>query len=133
MKKAYLAIKFHEDFKNKKLIKDISESLRKADFEVVVMVRDYEKWGDVHFTPKELMKLTFQLIDKSDILIIEFSEKGVGLGIEAGYAYSKGKPIIVIAKKGSEISSTLKGIAKRIIFYQDVKDIGNRMMGEFSL
>jgi nucleoside 2-deoxyribosyltransferase len=53
-----------------------------------------------------------------DIHIIEFSEKGTGLGIEAGYAFAKGKPIIVIAHEGSEISDTLKGIAKEIISYK---------------
>jgi nucleoside 2-deoxyribosyltransferase len=69
------------------------------------------------------MKLTFELINKSDFLIIEFSDKGVGLGIEAGYAYAKGIPIIVIAKKGSDISNTLKGIAKKIIFYEDPEEL----------
>lgn len=121
--KVYLAIKFHEDCRNRQLIEKISESLNKAGFKTTVMVRDYEKWGEIKFTPQELMKLTFQSIDKSDVLIVELSEKGVGLGIEAGYAYSKNIPIIVIAKVDSDISNTLRGIAKNVIFYEEPEEL----------
>ncbi|MDP3026736.1 MAG: nucleoside 2-deoxyribosyltransferase [Nanoarchaeota archaeon] len=119
MKNAYLAIKFHEKNKNKELIENVSKALLGAEIQTTVMARDYEKWGEIHFLPEELMKLTFELIDKSEMLIIEFSEKGVGLGIEAGYAFSKKIPIIVIAKEGSDISNTLKGISKQIIYYKN--------------
>jgi nucleoside 2-deoxyribosyltransferase len=125
--KAYLAIKYHKNNSNRKLIEDICSSLKLENIEVRVMARDHENWGKITFTPKELMKLTFKEIDKSDVLLMEFSEKGVGLGIEAGYAYSKKKPIIVIAKKGSEISATLQGIAKKIVFYENIRDIGKRL------
>lgn len=123
MKKAYLAVKFYEDCRNRKLIEQISESLHKAGFESLVLIRDFEKWGKVKFPPKKLMKLAFAQIDKSDLVVIEFSEKGIGLGIEAGYAYSKNIPIIVIAKKDSDISTTLRGVAKKIIFYDDPKEL----------
>ena len=121
--KAYLVIKFHEDYKNRKLIEQISEALQKAGFKSIVIVRDYEKWGKIRFTPKELMKLTFKLIDESELLVVEFSEKGVGLGIEAGYAYSKNKPIIIIAKRNSDISTTLRGISKEIFFYEEPEEL----------
>ncbi len=121
--KAYLAIKFHADYSNRKLIEDISDSLRKLGIDTVVMVRDFERWGDVKFTPKELMQKSFAEIYKSDLFIVEYSEKGVGLGIEAGYAYAKNVPIFVIAKTNSEISDTIKGIAKSIFFYSDSPDI----------
>ncbi len=51
------------------------------------------------------------------------TEKGVGLGIEAGYAYAKGIPIITIAERGSDISETLKGISKEIFFYDNIEDL----------
>lgn len=121
--KAYLAIKFHEDVKNKNLVEEISKSLKKAGLDTIVMIRDYEKWGKVKFSPQKLMELTFKLINESECLIIEFSEKGVGLGIEAGYAFAKNIPIIVIAKKGSDISNTLRGISKKIIFYDKPEDL----------
>ncbi len=115
--KAYFAIKFHEDSKNKELIETISKILEKKGIQTIVMMRDYENWSKIKFTPKQLMDLSFKEIEKSDMMIVDISEKGVGIGIEAGYAHSKGKPIIVIAKKGSDIPDTLRGIAKKVIFY----------------
>jgi len=125
--KIYLAIKFHEDLSNRKLIEKISESLVSLGNEVAVMARDYEKWSEVKFSPEELVKLTFKITEESDILLVEFSEKGVGLGIEAGYAYAKGIPIVVIAKYGSDISETMKGIAKEVIFYEKIEEIGEKI------
>lgn len=125
--KIYLAIKFHEDLSNKKLIEGISKSLEFMGYKVIVIARDYEKWGKIKFSPKELMKLSFKIIEESDLLLVEFSEKGVGLGIEAGYAYAKDKPIIVIAKNGSEISETMRGVAKEVIFYEKTEEIGEKL------
>lgn len=122
MMKAYLAIKYQEN-KNKKLIEDVSRVVEQAGYQTTVMFRDYEKWGKKRFTSQELMELSFKLIQESDCLIIEFSEKGVGLGIEAGYAYAKKIPIIVVAKEGSDISATLQGIAKKIIFYKNIEEL----------
>ncbi len=127
MKRAYLAIKYHDDMSNKKLIEDISDSLKKAGVSTIVMVRDIEKWGKVSFPFSELMRITFDEIDKADELIIELSEKGVGLGIEAGYAFAKKKPVIVIAKEGSEVSNTLRGIAKEVIFYKEPKELSSKL------
>jgi len=125
--KAVLAIKFKEDYSDKEKIKSISNVLSSVGIETAVMVRDYEKWGEVLFTPQELMNKTFEVIDSAEILITEFSEKGVGLGIEAGYAFAKGKPIIVIAKEGSDISSTLRGISRTVIFYNSIEEIGPKI------
>ena len=125
--KAYLAIKFHEDYRNKRLIEEILDALNRSGFETTTIVRDYEDWGKIRFKPEELMDLAFKLIRKSDVLIIEFSEKGVGLGIEAGYAYSRKIPIIILAKKGSDISETMKGIAKEIIFYEKPEELEQKL------
>ena len=114
MIKAYFGIKFHSDNKNRKLIDDISKILKEIEIETICITRDIEKWGKNSFTPDELMKKTFQIIDSCDIVIIELTEKGVGLGIEAGYAYAKGKPVFTVANKKSEISTTLKGISKSV-------------------
>ena len=126
--KVYLVIKFKEDNSNRKLIEDISSVLEKMGMETTVMARDYEKWGEVKLTPEVLMQKTFEIIDFSDALIVEFSEKGVGIGIEAGYAYAKNIPIYVIAKEGSDISSTIKGIAKDVIFYNNTEELFNKLV-----
>ena|SRR3989344_14087 len=125
--RVYLAIKFKEDLSNKKLIEDIAEILERDGIETQVMVRDFENLGRKKYEPLELMKIAFGAIDRADVLLVEFSEKGVGLGIEAGYAYAKLKPVIVIAKVGSEISDTLRGIAQDIIFYNEPSDLANKI------
>ena len=56
-------------------------------------------------------------------MIMECSEKGVGLGIEAGYAYANNIPIIGIARTGSDISTTLQGISQDVIFYDRPADL----------
>ena len=115
--KAYIAIKYHPNNKNRVLIEQISNALEQSGFDTVCVTRDLEKWGEVHFRPEELMEKSFKEIDRSDIVVVELTEKGVGIGIEAGYARSKGIPIVTVAKKGSDISTTIQGISQKILKY----------------
>lgn len=122
--KVFISIKFHEDNRNRELINSISSILEKKGLETICIIRDVEKWGQNKFgTPEELMKKTFDEIDSSDLVIVELSEKGVGLGIEAGYAFAKGKPIVTIAKTGTDISSTLQGISQEVFFYRQYHEL----------
>lgn len=123
MKRAYLGFKFHEDMSNQPLIEEIDAIFKELGMETSLVVRDFERYREKKFDPHVLMKKTFEEMDVSDIVVVEFSEKGVGLGIEAGYAAAKGKPIWVIAKTGSEISDTLAGIAEKIVFYNKPADL----------
>lgn len=122
--KAYLGIKYHADHKNRDQIDSLSLIIEECGYSVTCITRDIEAWGKVSFTPNELMEKTFQIIDESNFVIIDLSEKGVGLGIEAGYAYSKGIPIIAIAHK-TKISTTLLGISKYNYVYKDKEDLAN--------
>ena len=106
---AYLGIKYHADHRNRDQINFLSSLIEEFGFSVTCITRDIEAWGKVSFTPDELMEKTFQIIEDSDVVIIDLSEKGVGLGIEAGYAYSRDIPVIAIANK-TDISTTLLGI-----------------------
>jgi len=81
-------------------------------YEASCIILDKEKWGAVTISPKELMESAFKEIDSCNIVVVDISEKGVGLGIESGYAYAKGIPVFIIAKKGSEISNTMVGISE---------------------
>ena len=120
--KAYLGIKYHSDHRNKPKIEKISALLEQFDCSVICITRDIEKWGQNSFSPKDLMGKTFEVIDSCDIVIIDLSEKGVGLCIEAGYAYSKAKPLITIAEN-QEISTTLLGISNTIHVYKNESDL----------
>ena len=121
--KLFLSIKFYKDASNLGLIRKIISAGKKQGHVVRCIFTDYEDDGKKSFPPKELMQLAFEEIKKCDALVVEFSEKGVGLGIEAGYAFSKGLPIFVIAKKEADVSGTLMGIAKKVVLYDSDEDL----------
>lgn len=50
------------------------------------VARDFEEWGQVSLEAHDLMERALGAIRQSTAVVVEFSEKGVGLGIEAGYA-----------------------------------------------
>ena len=121
--KAYLAIKHYEDFRNKEIVENISLALEKRGYETICFIRDIEKGGTVHFDADVMMNMVFDKISECDLFLVDITEKGVGLGIGSGYAYAKGIPVVVIAKVGSDIPTTLKGIAKEVLFYDSFDDI----------
>ncbi|TCT17192.1 hypothetical protein EDC18_101490 [Natranaerovirga pectinivora] len=123
--KAYIAIKYHINLENKELIEEISNALEVNKIKSCCIIRDKEEWGRKTFSVEELMSISFKEIEISDFIVVDLSEKGVGLGIEAGYAYAKGIPIITIAKEGKDISNTLKGISKKIYTYEESSDLVN--------
>lgn len=125
MKKAFMSLKFHDGEEDKKKIDDLTNALLLAGIENVVMARDVEKYGKAVLPEgtKLMPNYAFPTMKKCDMLIVEFSEKGVDLGIGAGYAYAIGLPIYVIAKTGSDISLTMKNLAKEIIFYDNINEL----------
>ncbi len=125
MKKAFMSLKFYNGEKSKKQVEDLTRVMNQAGIENVVMVRDVEKYGKAELPEgkKLMLDYAFPAMKECDMLVVEFSEKGVGLGIGAGYAYAIGKPIYVIAKNGSDISLTMQNLAKRVIFYNEPEDL----------
>ncbi|NHZ72101.1 MAG: nucleoside 2-deoxyribosyltransferase [Aquificales bacterium] len=123
MKQAYLGIKFYADQSNRPLIEMITAALTQAGWTTQVIVRDLEQWGVAQFEPQMLMARTFAVIEVSDIAVIDLTEKGVGLGIEAGYAFAKGIPVFTIAREGADISATLRGISQNIYHYKNEDDL----------
>jgi len=122
--KAYLGIKYYPDNRNREEIEALSAVIKKAGFNVFVVVRDVEAWGEIKLTPQELMRVSFAHLKESNICILECSEKGVGLGVEAGYAHALGIPVLILARKGVDISTTLKGLASSIVHYEHVSEVG---------
>ncbi len=128
MEKAYIALKYYEDFRNRYIVDSIEKALNKLNVKGSCIIRDFKYERKEAYTPKELMDITFSEIDRSDFIIIEYTEKGVGLGIEAGYAYANGKPIIILAKEKSDISNTILGIVDIVQFYNDINDIEGKVV-----
>ena len=122
---SFFALKFHEGDEDRAKVEAIESALNKAGVEITLMARDVEKWGDADIPEgKTLMKdYAFPAMLQCDCNIIEFSEKGVGLGMNGGFCYASGKPIYVIAKTNSDISTTMANIATKIIFYDKPEDL----------
>lgn len=122
---SFFALKFHDGDEDKAKVESIEKALNKAGITITLMARDVEKWGKAEI-PKDKTLMTdyaFPAMQQCDCNIIEFSEKGVGLGINAGYCYAIGKPIFVIAKTGSDISTTISNLAAKVIFYDSPNDL----------
>lgn len=130
MKKAFMSLKFHDGIEDKNKIEGLTNALLKAGIQNIVMARDVEKYGRAILPEgsKLMIDYAFPAMKQCDMLIVEFSEKGVGLGIGAGYAYAIGLPIYVIAKTGSDISLTISNLAKDVIFYDKYEDITKRFL-----
>ncbi len=128
MKKAFMSLKFHDGEEDKKKIDALTNALLEAEIQNVVMARDVEKYGEAVLPEgaKLMPDYAFPAMKECDMLIVEFSEKGVGLGIGAGYAYAIGLPIYVIAKTGSDISLTMQNLAKEVIFYDNESELTNK-------
>jgi nucleoside 2-deoxyribosyltransferase len=122
--RAYITVKYHEDNRNREHIEAISSVLEERGFETVCITRDLERWGKVQFDAGLLMERAFREIDASDIVVVDLTEKGVGIGIEAGYAAAKSIPIVTIARTGSPISETLRGISREVFTYNQYDDLG---------
>ncbi len=116
----YLAIKFHPDNKNKDLILSISHACQLNGLNCICIAQDVEIWGEKSFEPVDLMRISFEFIRNSTFVLIDFSEKGVGIGIEAGYAFALNLPIYVIHPPNIEVSETLKGIASAVFPYDSL-------------
>ncbi len=121
--KAYLAIKYHADNANRPRIEGISAALETCGFETVCIARDVERWGQVQLDPAELMGRSFAELDKCDVVVVDISEKGVGVGIEAGYAYARRIPILTIAVPGADVPTTLRGISREVFQYRQLGEL----------
>ena len=115
--KAFLAIKYYEDMRNKNLIESICQSFESQNIEMFAFARDIQKYGPCNLTEKETVEIAFEKIKSSDVFIIDASELSIGIGIETGVAYSNNIPIYLVANKEAYVSNFIKGVAKKSYFY----------------
>ena len=120
MRKVFISYSFSKrtDFRRlHKRLKSVLEN--KFNLEVYAFVFDFIDTVD----DTTLMDESLKKIDESDYVIVELSNKSVGIGIEAGYAKAKNKPIIYLHKKGSDMKQAMNGISDIVITYEDIEDL----------
>ena len=120
MKKAYFAISYSNRKQFDKEIDSLQNLFNKNNIELLIFVDKYDFNANQE---KEMMKVAFEQIDSSDFLIAELTTKSIGVGIEIGYAFAKGKPIIYLRKKDSEYSTTASGCSISVIDYENELDL----------
>lgn len=113
----YLSIKHHTDQRNRGWIESLSAALGARGWQVICAARDLEGWGSQTFDPAELMQHSLHTIKDCHLVLVDLAEKGVGIGIEAGYAYAKGIPILTLAPQDAVVSDTLRGISRAVVRY----------------
>lgn len=121
--KAFLAIKYYEDMRNKNLIESICKSFESRNIETFAFARNIQKYDAKSFLGQNVMETAFEEIKKSDIFIIDASEMSIGIGLEAGVAYCNSVPIYLIAKKDCYVSNSIKEIAKKSYFYSSPEEL----------
>jgi nucleoside 2-deoxyribosyltransferase len=118
--RAYISLSYRKkpDLKNQlKIIKDTLIQFKIEPF-VFIDTYNFESTQEKH-----MMIQAMQDIDSSDILIAETSDKGIGIGIEVGYAKAKQKPIVYVRQKNAEHSTTVSGISDYHIIYESDTDL----------
>ena len=126
--KVFLSVKFPGDDSNRQDVEGIIESVEKLGAEVFCFRRDAEEWGNRQFTHEEMMRMTFDEIERSDFLIADVGDWPIGVGVEAGYAYAKGIPVICICRTEKKLPNTVVGLAKNTIRYKDTNDLNNQLV-----
>ena len=121
--KAFLAVKYYDDMRNKDLIETICSRLTRQNIKVFAFARNIQNYKPCTMSGSEVMKIAFNEIKSSDIFIIDASELSIGIGIEAGVAYCNNIPIYLLANTNSYVSNSIRGIAKKSFFYNDISDI----------
>lgn len=120
MKRGYLAISYSNRSLFDKEVDGLKVLCKEKNIDLLVFVDKYNFKANQE---KEMMETAFVEIDKADFIIAELTTKAIGVGIEIGYAFARGIPIIYIRRKGAKHSTTTLGIANYIIEYENEVDL----------
>lgn len=118
--KAYIALSYHKRNSLDAVLNVISEILLVHNIIPFVFLDHYQYTIQKEV---EMMKKAFEEINDCDLFIAETSDKAIGIGVEAGYAKAKNKPVIYLRQKDTAHSTTLSGISDHKILYEDIYDL----------
>ena len=123
---AYLSTKFEGD-DNREVVESLCTAAERAGFLVTCTNRDYDEYGLRDAPDERLTDFIFAGIEDADVVILDLTDKGVGLGIEAGYAVAVQKPLVVLYAEGAEHSPTLDELATQTIHYHGFPDLTDQL------
>jgi nucleoside 2-deoxyribosyltransferase len=118
--KAYISVSYAKRKFLDRELDTIIEVLKNLEVAPFVFVDNYR--FDLT-QEREMMQQVMADIASCDLLIAETSDKGIGIGVEVGYAIAMNKPVIYIRQKNAEHSGTVSGISNYQIVYSDPDDL----------
>lgn len=79
---------------------------------------------------EEMYVRVMKMLQSTDLVIAEMSSPSTGQGMELQEAVRLNIPIVIIAKNGSKISSTVLGSGKikKVIFYNEKEEIREKIL-----
>jgi nucleoside 2-deoxyribosyltransferase len=99
------------DKKLKKELIFLIQKLKQHNIDII-SAHEREEWGKLLDKPEVSLRLDFEGIDKSDILIALLGDPpSPGVQLELGYAIAKKKKIICLYKKGDTLPYLVPGIS----------------------
>ncbi len=122
--KAYIAVSFSKRKLVDHEINAIVEVLNEWKISAFVFVDHYQFDKSQE---RQMMQQAMADLDNCDLLLAETSDKGIGIGIEVGYAKAKGKTIIYLRQKDAAHSTTVSGISDFQIVYLDTADLKKQL------
>lgn len=122
--KLYVTARFKGD-ENKADIEELCQVVRSAGFDDFCFVRDVEQYKrGVFADPHQLMLRARKELLQCDALLIDVSDNpSGGRVIEAGIAFGHNKPVIIIAKRGTQVGVPMLGISVVVVEYDKIEDI----------
>lgn len=104
------------------VIKDVLNEFKIESFVFV------ENYSFSSAEEKQMMQQAMLDIDTCDFLIAETSEKGIGIGVEVGYAKAKNKPVVYLRNTNAEHSTTVAGISDYQVIYDNTIDLKSKLL-----
>lgn len=104
-----------------------------------ILVEELSQYASNIYSPIDTIKFTgsseemyvrvMKILQSTDLVIAEMSSPSTGQGMELQEAVRLNIPIIIIAKNGSKISSTVLGSGKikKVIFYNEKEEIKGKI------
>jgi nucleoside 2-deoxyribosyltransferase len=123
-RQAYISVSYKRRKQLDKELQAIANVLHQFNISPFVFV-DHYQFDQAQ--EQQMMQQAFADIDRSGILIAETSDKAIGIGVEAGYAKAKGKPIIYVRHIDAEHSTTIAGTSDHQIIYSNAGDLNLQM------
>ena len=124
--KIFLSYRFTGEIKEEleQTIKELCSGIEETGHSIFCSFWKADFYTENNFTNKQILEDALNEMDDCDayLAFIKSNEKSEGMFIEAGYALSKGKKIIVAIKKGIK-TTFLAEIAERLIEFDSLEDL----------